>query len=185
LTGTRALVVGWGGIGRGIARRLSAFGVQVEGVRRLSRGEPSADETGLIVRGPTTWRHALPMTDFLILVLPLTRETYHFVGEDELTALPSHAFVVNVGRGGTLDDEALLEALRAGQLSGAGLDVLEIEPPPADHRAWPEPRLLMTPHVARSLESPPFRWEPLFVENLRRFGAGEPLLNVVDREAGY
>jgi phosphoglycerate dehydrogenase-like enzyme len=185
LVGTRALVVGWGGVGRGIARRLAALGVRVEGVRRRSHDGPMADETGFVVRGPITWRHALPMTDHLILALPLTRETYHLVGADELAALPPGAFVVNVGRGGTLDDGALLEALRAGRLSGAGLDVLESEPPPADHRAWSEPSLLLTPHVARSMESPPFRWERLFVENLRRFSSGEPLLNVVDRDSGY
>jgi phosphoglycerate dehydrogenase-like enzyme len=185
LVGTRALVVGWGGVGRGIARRLAALGVRVEGMRRRSHGNSLDDESGFVVWGPTTWRGTLPVTDSLILALPLTRETYHLVGAKELAALPPHALVVNVGRGGTLDDEALLEALRAGRLAGAGLDVLESEPPPPDHQAWSEPRLLLTPHVGRSPESPPFRWEPLFVENLRRFRLGVPLLNVVDREAGY
>lgn len=185
LIGSRALVLGWGGVGRGIARRLAALGVQVGAVRRGHLGPPAPDETGVLVHGPATWRHALSTIDLLIMALPLTRESNHLVGRDELAALPPHAFVVNVGRGGTLDDDALLAMLQTERLAGAGLDVLECEPPPANHPIWFEPKVLLTPHEARSLESPPFRWEPLFVENLRRFASGEPLLNVVDRALGY
>ena len=184
LAGGRAVVLGWGGIGRAVGRRLRAHGMEVEGVRRRHAGPPQRED-GTLVHGPATWCEALDGADVLVLALPLTRDTRHLVGAAELARLATGALVVNVGRGGTLDDEALLDAVEAGRLGGAGLDVLEVEPPPADSRAWRLPGVLLTPHVARSRESAPFRWEGLFEENLRRYAAGEPLLNVVDREAGY
>ncbi len=184
LRGRRALILGWGGIGRGIAQRLRAFGLEVEGVRRRIV-EAQREPEGFLVHPPDTWRERLPETDILMLALPLTHETLGLVGSQELAALPRGALVVNVGRAPTIDEEALLQALHAGRLGGAALDVLQDEPPPADHAAWAEPNLLLTPHVARSPEEPPFRWEPLFEENLRRFAADEPLLNVVDVRAGY
>jgi phosphoglycerate dehydrogenase-like enzyme len=168
----------------GIARRLAALGARVEGVRRNHRGA-AMDDAGFPVWGPDGWRARLPHVDLLFMALPLTPETRSLVGRAELAALPRHARLVNVGRGGTADEAALLEALAAGRLAGAALDVLEEEPPSADFAGWAEPRLIVTPHVARSVESPPHRWEPLFVENLRRFASGEPLCNVVSREAGY
>jgi phosphoglycerate dehydrogenase-like enzyme len=171
LRGRRALVLGWGGIGRGIARRLRAFGVEVEGVRRRVPDGPDAD--GFLVHAADGWRSRLPETDILVLALPLTRETRDLVGAQELTALPPRAVVVNVGRAQTLDEDALLAALRDGS------------PAAPEHPAWDALNLLLTPHVARSREEPPYRWEPLFVENLRRFAADEPLVNVVDVHAGY
>jgi phosphoglycerate dehydrogenase-like enzyme len=184
LRGRRALVVGWGGIGQGIARRLRGFGVEVEGARR--RIEASVkDPAGFVVHPPAAWRARLPETQVLVLALPLTDETRGIVGRAELAALAPGAFVVNVGRAQTVDEDALLEALAEERLAGAALDVLAEEPPRSDHPVWSEPRLLITPHVARSPEEPPFLWEPLFVENLRRFAAGERLLNVVDVGAGY
>jgi phosphoglycerate dehydrogenase-like enzyme len=184
LAGGRALILGWGGIGRSVAARLRACGMTVEGARRRHAGPPALDADTL-VHGPDTWREALHGADVLVLALPLTPETRHAVGAEELARLAPGAVVVNVGRGGTLDDEAVFDAVESGRLGGAGLDVLEVEPPPAGSRAWSLPDVLLTAHVARSRETPPFRWEPLFEENLRRFAAGEPLLNVVDREAGY
>jgi phosphoglycerate dehydrogenase-like enzyme len=184
LAGGRAVVLGWGGVGRATARRLAACGLAVEGVRRRHAGPP-AREDGFLVHGPGSWREAIAGADVLVLALPLTPATRHLVGAQELAALAPGALVVNVGRGGTLDDEAAFDAVEAGHLGGAGLDVLEHEPPPAGSRAWSLADVLITPHVARSREIAPYRWEPLFEENLRRYVAGEPLLNVVDREAGY
>jgi phosphoglycerate dehydrogenase-like enzyme len=184
LRGRRALVLGWGGIGRGIAHRLEGFGIAVEGARRRI-SETQRDASGFVVHPPTRWRERLGDTDILVAALPLTDETRGLVGAAELRALPGHALVVNVGRAETVDETALLDMLRDGALGGAALDVLRDEPPAPDHRAWTEGQLLLTPHVARSAEEPPYRWEPLFVENLRRFAAGEPLLNVVDLDAGY
>jgi phosphoglycerate dehydrogenase-like enzyme len=184
LVGRRALVVGWGGIGRGIARRLRGFGVDVEGVRRrISTTE--VEPEGFVVHPPSAWRERLAETQLLVLALPLTHQTRRIIGRAELAALPVGAFFVNVGRAQTVDEDALFQALAEGRLAGAGLDVLVEEPPSPEHRAWSESSLLLTPHVARSPEEPPFAWEPLFVENLRRFATDEPLLNVVDIRAGY
>ena len=185
VTGTGVLVLGWAGVGRGVARRARALGAHVTGVRRRHEGAPRPDAEGFVVHGPATWRDELAATDALVLALPLTSATRGLVGRPELAAVARGGWVVNVGRGETLDTTALLDELREGGLAGAGLDVIDPEPLPPGHPAWAEPRLLLTPHVGRSQEAPPFRWEPLFVENLRRFGAGEPLLNVVDVDVGY
>lgn len=181
LRGRRALIVGFGGIGLAIARRLAACGAIVEGVRRH---ESDAIE-GFPVHDPSTWRQQLATTDVLVLALPSTKETLHIVSRAELASLRRGAIVVNVGRGETLDENALREALDAGLVSGAALDVFEEEPLPAGHWIWSDARVAMTPHWARTIESAPWRWQPLVEENLRRFHAREPLLNVVDSHAGY
>jgi phosphoglycerate dehydrogenase-like enzyme len=185
IAGSRVLVIGWGSVGRAVGQRLRVLGAHVQGVRRAGSGAPAEDAEGFIVHNPQTWRASLPETDVVVLALPLTGETRALISAAELAALPGHALLVNVGRGATVDETALLRALEQERLAGAALDVLEEEPPPAAHALWSERRLLLTPHVARSLEVPPYRWESLFVENLRRFALGEPLLNVVDAQAGY
>lgn len=178
---TRALILGWGGIGRAIGGRLRAFGVEVTGARRST--SPIEKDFRVLTSGE--WRATLPRTDLLIMALPLTAMTNRIVGRDELRQLPAGARVVNVGRGPTLDEGALKAALDRGHLAGAALDVFAEEPLPADHWIWSDPRVVMTPHWGRSQECGSPRWQPLFVENLRRFCAGEALLNVVDQDAGY
>lgn len=185
LSGKRATILGWGGVGQGIAARLQAFGVEVGAVRRSHEGSPRLADDGITFFGPSNWRKRLHQSDFLILALPRTKETEGLVGRKELSMLPSDAFVINVGRGETLDQEALLALLREEALMGAALDVFEREPLLEDDPIWEEGRLIISPHVARSSEVTPFKWEPLFVENLRRFVAEEPLLNVVDMDLGY
>ncbi len=185
LRGRRCLLLGYGATGRAIARRLSGFGVECLGVRRHAGETPATDDQGVTVHGPDGWRALLPSVDLLIVTLPRTRETEACVGAAELAALPSQAMVVNVGRGGVIDERALFDRLRDGCLWGAGLDTIEREPPGPDDEVWSVPRLLLTPHVGRSLESGPPRYERLFEENVRRFCAGEPLLHVVDQDLGY
>jgi len=158
-----ALVLGWGGIGQSIARMLRPFGTEVRAGTR------------------DAWRERLDV-DLLFLALPLTRETRHIVGANELSALKPGAFVINAGRGATLDTEALLSS---SHLGGAALDVFEDEPLPHAHPLWAREDVIITPHVAHSPETAPFRWEALFEENLRRFAAGEPLMHAVDPERGY
>jgi phosphoglycerate dehydrogenase-like enzyme len=178
-----ALVMGLGGMGAALARRLAACGVRVRGVRRRSAlGAPP----GVAERvDADRWRDALADTGLLALALPLTRSTRGIIGERELFALPRGAVLVNTARGELVDEHALLRALREGHLLGAGLDVFREEPLPSDHPLWREPRALITPHMGRHPEGAEKRWEPLFVENLRRFARAEPLLNVVSREHGY
>lgn len=184
-----ALILGWGGVGRGIARRLVAFGTRVRAARRGGGRRVQPDRKGgagsMEVLTGDAWRERLPRTDLVVLALPLTPSTRQLFGAAELDRMRPGGWVVNVGRGETLDAAALLRALADGWLAGAALDVFESEPLPPEHPAWSEPRLVISPHAARSLEQPPFRWEELFAENARRFLAGRPLLNVVDLEAGY
>jgi phosphoglycerate dehydrogenase-like enzyme len=183
LGGQTAIVLGLGGIGREVAPRLHGLGIHVVGVRAHHSGRPAPTAWGEIC-GPDSWRARLPEARALVLALPRTPETRHLVGADELATLPEGAAVVNVGRGGTLDDAAIAAAAASGRLV-AGLDVTEQEPLPRGHPLWSARGLVLTPHVGRSREAHPRRWEPLFVENLRRFHRNEPLLHVVDPARGY
>src|SRR5262249_59089219 len=121
----------------------------------------------------------------LAMTLPLTPATRGILGARELALLPEGAFVVNIGRGGQIDEAALMEALRSGRLGGAGLDVFAEEPLPADNPLWTAPRLTITPHVAGDFPGYMDRMLPLFCENLEEYLAGRPLRNVVDTARGY
>lgn len=178
LRGRRALILGAGAVGTAVARRLGPFGVECEGACRRPR--PPAPPFQALHED---WRSRLPTADFLVLTLPLTARTRGCVGRAELTALPEGALLVNVARGELLDEEALRETLP--RLGGAALDVFAQEPLPPGHWAWMEPKVLVSPHVGRSPEPGARRLEGLFAENLRRYASGEPLLHVVDPEAGY
>jgi phosphoglycerate dehydrogenase-like enzyme len=182
LHGSQCLIVGWGSLGKKIASLIAALGGKVAGVRN----QPDDSQEGeTVLYGSKNWRQQLPFTDALIICLPKTPETYHFIGKDELRSLPASAFVVNIGRGGTLDDMALLETIQSGNLAGAALDVFEEEPLPASHPIWKEPKIFVSPHVGRSFEGPVFRWQSLFEQNLERYLHGEELLNVVNYQKGY
>jgi phosphoglycerate dehydrogenase-like enzyme len=185
LRGLRALLLGWGGVARAIASRLHAFGVELTAVRRSECSTPDERDPIPVLGATNAWRELLPQTDVLILALPKTPQTVGLIGAHELAQLPRNALVINVGRGGTLDETALLQALQSEQLGGAALDVFEREPLAHDSPLWQAPQLLITAHLGRSPELPPYRWEAIFIENLRRFATGAPLLNVVDHTAGY
>lgn len=182
LHGSRCLILGWGSLAQEIARLITAMGGRVAAVR--NRPDDS-EEDNIQVFGQQAWQAQLPETDALIICLPKTPETNHFVNGPILDQLPGHAFVINIGRGGTLNDLALLERVRAGSLAGAALDVFEKEPLPASHPMWDEPGIIITPHVGRSLEGPGYKWQSLFEENLTRYMRGETLLNIVNYEKGY
>ena len=180
----RALIVGAGGIGTEIARRLSALGTRCTGIRRHpQRGAPHGFDA---VHGIDAFDTLLPTSDILVIAAPATAETRGLVTAERLDHLPHGAIVVNVARGSLLDERALAERLRGGRLSGAVLDVFEHEPLPADSDLWHAPRLLLTPHV--SATSPGGYWQrelALFTDNWARFASGRPLRNVVDKRAGY
>jgi phosphoglycerate dehydrogenase-like enzyme len=182
LSQSRVLILGWGGIGQAIGRKLSALGAIVHAAVRNPRISHPIDVS---LYGPDTWSSILPGMDLLIVALPLTSSTRQIVSRPVLQRLPKHAYFVNVSRGEVVDEQALLEQIRSHQLRGAALDVFVEEPLPSSHPLWQEQRILITPHVARSLELSSYQWEPLFVENLRRFYSGEPLLNRIDRQSGY
>jgi phosphoglycerate dehydrogenase-like enzyme len=127
----------------------------------------------------------LRSADVAVVTAPQTRDTRGLIGREELALMPRTAVLVNVSRGKLVDEAALADALRTGRIAGAALDVFEHEPLAADSPLWGLPNILITPHTSGFR---PGRWEEagaLFAENLRRYEAGDPLLNVVDKHAGY
>jgi len=123
--------------------------------------------------------------DVVMITLPGSAHTAQCIGAAQLAVLPPHAHLINVGRGTVVDESALLEALRAGRLAGAGLDVFAVEPLPPGHPFWSEPRVLMTPHIAPEAATMPQLAAEVLIENVRRDLAGEPLLNLVNFDLGY
>jgi phosphoglycerate dehydrogenase-like enzyme len=179
LEGTRALVIGYGAIGREIGRRLKAFDVEITGVRRRPDGEPG-------VIGPGDWRARLGEFDWIVLAAAATRETAGMIGRAELSAMKPSAVIVNIARGELIDQGALVEALTAERLGGAFLDVTDPEPSPPDDPIWTAPRTLLTSHCAgRAQTHTADRNARFFLDNLERWRAGRPLANLVDLRLGY
>ncbi|MDQ7830006.1 MAG: D-2-hydroxyacid dehydrogenase [Armatimonadota bacterium] len=174
-------ILGLGAIGRAIAERARVFGMRVIGTRRSGAPVPHVEQ----VFPPEGLDEVLRRSDVLVVVLPLTPATRGLIGARELALLPPGAFLINVGRGAIVQEAALVDALRAGRLAGAALDVFEQEPLPPESPLWDLPQVIITPHVSGTTPRYYDRAIPLFCENLRRFLRGEPLLNVVDRERGY
>ena len=182
LRGTTALIVGAGSIGIETGRLLRAAGLRVRGIARTARAPDDVFES---IAGPDALREELAAADHVVNVLPITPSTRRVFDEAAFAAMKASAVFVNIGRGSTVEEPALIEALRGGVIAGAALDVFEVEPLPADSPLWRMPNVLVSPHRAGDHEE----WEAdvvaLFVENLRRFVAGEPLRNVVDVGLGY
>ena len=166
LAGSTVSVVGLGSIGEAVVERFEGFDVDTVGVRHtVAKGGPT-DE----VVGYGDLPDVLPRTDVLVLACPLTETTEGLIGESELDALPTDAIVVNVARGGVVDTPALVDALRANALHGAGLDVTDPEPLPSDHDLWGFENVFLTPHVAGHTPNYWDRRADILVENLERVG---------------
>jgi len=174
-------VVGLGAIGAEIARRAPSFGLIVLGLRRTVAPVPGIRR----VYGPDRLREMLGQCDFVVLVVPETPETRGMIGEAELRAMKPTARLVNIARGAVVDEAALLRALREGWIAGAALDVLAEEPPPPDHPVWGLDNVILTPHIAGEPARYVERVVEIFVDNHRRWTAGQPLRNVVDLTRGY
>lgn len=182
LRGRRLVVVGLGAIGREIARLARACGVNVVGVRRNPSGnDAGVDEVGPPERLPELAEGAHDMA----VTLPLTEATRGMIDDDTLGALGPGGVFVNVGRGGVVDEAALIERLRDGTLAGAALDVFEREPLPVDSPLWTLPNVILSPHAAALVPAEPVRVLELFLDNLERYLDGEALRNRVDSEALY
>jgi phosphoglycerate dehydrogenase-like enzyme len=182
LQGRTLLVLGLGGIGSEVAVRGHAFGMRVLATRRTDGEKPAYVER---VGKPEDTLALLAEADVVVLCVPLTPETENLIDARALAAMKPGALLVNIARGKVVDTTALLAALETGQLGGACLDVTDPEPLPKENALWKHPRVLITPHVAADAELSGERAFALLRENVRRFGAGEPLLNVVDKKAGY
>lgn len=179
LRGKTLVVVGLGDVGRTVARAARAFSMHVVGVSRSGRRIPGVDR---IVR-PAALVRALGDADFVVLTVPLTPDTRGLIGRRELGAMRASAWLLNVARGGVVDDAALVEALAERRIGGAVLDVFAEEPLPATHPFWRLPNVVITPHI--SGPSTADEITPIFNDNLARFLAGRPLRHVVDRRRGY
>ena len=181
VAGKTLLVAGLGGIGTEVARLGAALDMRVIGTRNSSREGPDfVDYVGL----SHELHDLVTKADVIVNALPLTDGTKNLFDSDLFAATRKGALFINVGRGQTVDTMALLAALKTGQLGGAGLDVTDPEPLPQDHPLWQQPNVIITPHVAGS-GGERERHRVLLVENLRRYVAGEHLLNVVDPQKGY
>ncbi|WP_163508393.1 2-hydroxyacid dehydrogenase [Fodinicola acaciae] len=173
LADSTVLILGYGSIGSALEARLLACECEV--IRVASRPRPAER-----IHGPDDLPELLPRTTVLANILPATPATAKFVNAERLALLPDDALVVNVGRGATVDTEALLKEVSSGRLRAA-LDVTDPEPLPADHPLWTLPNVLITPHVAGGSNTFYPRAEKFVADQLRRFAAGEALANVVDR----
>jgi phosphoglycerate dehydrogenase-like enzyme len=183
LAGSTVGVVGLGAIGTAVAKAMSALGARVEAIRRRTDQPPP--EGVEAVHAPAALHAHLPGWDVVVIAAPHTAETEGLIGRRELALMKRDAVLINVARGQLLDEEALADALRGGTIGGAALDVFDHEPLEPASPLWGLPNLLITPHIAGNR---PDYWQvatDLFIDNLRRYRAGEPLINVVDKTAGY
>ena len=184
ITGSHVVMLGTGDIGSNVARRLKALGATVTGVCRSGRSDEPAFETVLPV---SRLEEVLPRADALVMAMPATAETQGILSRERIALLPERAFVVNVGRGSAIDQEALVEALQSRRIAGAALDVMVPEPLPVDHPLWECPNTIITPHVSGNMAlglTCDLDVE-MFLADLRRYVAGQPLKNLVDRTRGY
>jgi phosphoglycerate dehydrogenase-like enzyme len=180
LAGKTLCIVGLGSIGATCAAVGKSFGMHVVGIRRHPGISGGVDE----VVGPDRRREVFAKSRLIMVLLPDTRDSRAFIGRDELAVMKG-AFLINGGRGRSIDSAALVDALAAGKVHGAGLDVTDPEPLPPGHPLWAMPNVIITPHYAGNHPGYDREAFSVFLDNLDRWLRGEPLRNVVDRNAGY
>jgi len=178
-------IVGLGGIGKEVARLAKAFGMRVVATRRSAKRVTRTRYVDALL--PRQQLHQLlSESDFVVIIVPLTSATKGLIAEDELRAMKSTAYLINVARGGIVDEEALIRALDEHWIAGAGLDVFATEPLPPDSRLWELPNVIFSPHVSAGFaDAYNTQINELFCENLRCYLNGKRLLNLVDKKKGY
>jgi D-2-hydroxyacid dehydrogenase (NADP+) len=181
LSGATLGVVGLGAIGRRIAEIAAAFGMRVTAFKRTPGGTPGVER----VFGPGQLGAFLKEAEYVVNTLPLTEQTRGLFGPAEFAAMRSDAIFINIGRGGTVRTDALVEALKSGSIAGAALDVTDPEPLPAEHPLWGLENVILTPHYSGAHPGYVQRASAIFLENLVAYLAGKPLTHVVDKHAGY
>jgi phosphoglycerate dehydrogenase-like enzyme len=184
LCGKTLGVVGLGRIGGAIARAAKAFDMRVVATRRSVTGHETSPMADVLYPAGKL-AEMLGESDFVVVAVALTEETRKLIGERELRAMKPTAYLINIARGPVIDEAALTRALQEGWIAGAGLDVFEKEPLPQGSELWTLPNVIITPHVAGIMSDYNARAIEVFCENLRRYLAGQPLINVIDRTRGY
>ncbi len=197
LRGRTIGILGYGSIGREVGRIAHCLGMEVLALtysgagQRKDRGyriEGTGDSSGCIPQawyGPSELHEFLGESDIVLIAVPLTSDTRGLIGEDCLRAMRKDAFLVNIARGEIIQEDALIRALREGWIAGAALDVFAKEPLPSDHPFYGLDNVMITPHMAGMTDEHDERLATLFAENLKRYLAGDPLLNLVDRQKEY
>lgn len=175
-------IVGLGGIGRYYARAAHAFGMRVLAVDQHEPRKPDFVES---LSKLNRLDEMLEAADIVLIACPLTTETHHLIDRRRLALMKPSAILINIARGGIVDEGALIECLNSGHLTGAGLDVCETEPLPPESPLWDTPRLVISPHCAGTSSHRQRRLTTFFCENLKRYVAGEKLLNAIDQQKGY
>ena len=196
LRGSTVGIVGYGSIGREIARLLTPFNVRIlaakrdamhpedNGYRIEETGDPQGDLFDRLYPGAAV-RSMLKECDFVVVCLPLTRSTRGFINQEVLSEIKPGAFLVDVSRGGIIDEKAILAALQEKRIAAAALDVFSEEPLPPNNPLWKLPNVLISPHISGVSSFYGIRAAQMFAENLNRYSSGSPLLNEVDSELGY
>jgi len=182
INGSVLLIVGYGSIGRELARRARAFDMRVWGVTRSGKGDATHAEKILPI---SQLNEALPHADYVVIAAPETPETKHLIGAEQIALLKRGARLINVARGSLLNETALVDGLQSGALGGAALDVTSAEPLPAESRLWHAPNLLITPHTSAISERLWQRETELFMKLLDQWFSGKELSNRVDFSRGY
>jgi len=185
LHGRTVAIVGLGAIGSGVARLAKALEMRVVATRRSLQQRQEGVGDVDVLYPPHCLGEMIAEADFLVLAVPLTAETRGLIGEAELRRMKPTAYLINVSRGAIVEEAALLRALQEGWFAGAALDVFPQEPLPPESELWGLPNVIITPHIAGDSEHYSARATELFCHNLRRYLAGQPLLNQVDFTKGY
>jgi phosphoglycerate dehydrogenase-like enzyme len=184
LTGMTLGLIGLGGFGRETAKRARGYDMRIIGLDPV-RQAPMEDIDEIRTPEPSNMDWLLSCSDAVVIGCPRTPQTYHLIGAKQLAQMKETAYLICVSRGGIIDEGALIQALHDGQLAGAGLDVSEQEPLPADHPLWEAPNLILTPHRAGASQHRPRKIHEFFCDNLRRYLRGESPLNIVDKARGF
>jgi phosphoglycerate dehydrogenase-like enzyme len=184
LRGKTMLILGYGDIGKNIARVALAFDMKVIGLRR-NPGPNSGESEGVRVEAAADMRALLPEADYVVNILPATAETRHIIGAAEFGLMKNSALYINIGRGATTDEAALTDALGAKKIAGAFIDVAETEPLPPDSPLWDTENLIITGHYAGCHPDYSRMAMDVALENLGRYNRGEALKNLVDKKRGY
>jgi phosphoglycerate dehydrogenase-like enzyme len=184
VAGSTLGVIGMGGFGMQIAKRAQGYDMAVIAVDAVRTEKP--DYVDELCPATTENLHdLLRRADIVMMACPLTKETYHLIGAAELALMRPTAYLINVTRGGIIDEPALVAALEKGQIAGAGLDVVEKEPLAADSPLWDAPNLILTPHRAGASQHRPRKIYEFFLANLERYLQGETPVNIIDKRRGF
>ena len=184
LAGSTLGLIGLGGFGVEMAKRAQGYDLTIIAIDPIRTDKPEiVDELRPTSR--ETLRDLLQRSDIVMTACPLTKETYHLIGAEELALMKPSAYLINVTRGGIIDEPALVAALRSGRIAGAGLDVVEKEPLAAESELWDAPNLILTPHRAGASQHRPRMIFEFFSRNLERYLNGERPLNLIDKQAGF